>query len=135
MKYLKEFRKINLGYEQISDDERDQLLYGGDLGDDINHMWLKFTEREIEIIEKFFNNNWEFIGGSRGYYMANKLGWQYQLPIGGLASVVKLEDSWYYVSIKKSKSQTYPPSNDMMSSYKCDDIEGLINCLENEVTS
>lgn len=101
---------------------------GSDIDSYYEKKWLYPTDKEIEIVSPFFNNNYKIISDSDGShcYFCNNI-FYLKLKYKNLLSVAKLEDEWYLISIRGVAG-----SNKGIIYYICDQIEGLMNCLKNE---
>lgn len=129
MKYLKIFENFEKdGYEIISREEHDRMVYQRDT-DEVIYKWEEFSEEEIKEISSFFKYGFKFITGERGSYMASTRGWQYNVEVGELVSVLKLPDEWYLVSVKSTIGHTY----DSITNYKCDQYDSLIKLLKKNI--
>jgi hypothetical protein len=129
-------------YEMISNLEYNDSIFGKGLDesnideDFIIEKWDKFKDGEISEIMKFYPmNNYYIYSYILGGKVDDNSG---ELIIFGESdskrvytvnlSVVKLRDEWYYISLPKHKSKL-----SKISYWKCDQFEGLIEFIKNEV--
>ena len=121
MKYLESFDLFEGDYEKIT---------RGNFQDTINHMkYLELTENERLKIEKIFQRhfnphntvkNWPKIelwtkNGTEYYYTT--------MDVNEIIFIYSYEDDWYFM-------EKYNQETMVSEYYKCDDLEGLKKCLE-----
>ena len=140
-------------YEMISNLEYNDSIFGKGLDeanideDFIIEKWDKFKDGEISEIMKFYPGveASNFFQVNNYYIYSYILGGKDDDNFGELIilgedvvnnkrvytinlSVVKLKDEWYYISLPKHKSKL-----SKISYWKCDQFEGLIEFIKNEV--
>ena len=139
MRYLKLFEDHNSYYYQIGEDEFNEITqYDNDDGEDKwdTSNWIDFNKSEIDTIKGMFDDYFVFIGyngtsdthrvfnqnhKSNGMIVVSsnphldmRRDWS-----GTLFYAIKLPDEWFFVADTKSSCF-----------YKCDQLDGLINCLK-----
>jgi hypothetical protein len=136
MKYLKLFENHNHLYSEISTHEFEEKCgWGGQIGDD-------------EWDDEYVHNNWEdFTVDELNYLISLKLDVDLKSDLIGLLDdspqayislkqensiifyVCKVKDEWYYVYNPMKILKDDSP----FSFYKCDQFDGLISCIKNEI--
>ncbi len=149
MKYLKLFENLKL-YQEIDAGDVNQYLFGEDPQNDfdfIKSKWEKITKNEIVNIINLFHG-WEhgylyydtiqktFIEGInyKEYHKKNKglnhieicEGCIIFKKVESVIAIYKTDDDWFYV-----ENAEYDPRNPrFIKYYKCDQFEGLLQCLK-----
>ena len=126
MKYLKLFEDVNTnGFEQINLSDFWTFIFG-DIG-----KWENFTEKEekelYQIVKKKYGRYDEKINISK---IINTISKKIYLKISIyeddiIIEIHKLQDEWYGVEIVTDGNYANHYS------YKCDQWDGLINCINN----
>lgn len=121
---IKLFEDFSNGYSMISLQELNDGLWGKESlsfeDDSFVHKkknWLQFTQEEIDII----NKKYEF-----EYFKVDKMykGSMIELKYANcMANIYKLVDEWYYIQYINYRSLE-------RNCYKCDQWDGLLNCLD-----
>lgn len=128
MKYIKLFENHNKYYYSITSEE-----YRLSLKENSKSIWDKFGENELNIIKNSLPN-YQLKMERRHIYQSAK--WQMNDElyikilrddgkyIHTIATIVKLDDEWYYVYHSVTNQ-----------CYKCDQLEGLIGWIKNIILS
>ena len=126
MKYIKIYEEFEDSYFEIDEEEYKFRLNGMEKGRNIldynivsllnsigkaRESWLDFTSKEKRILRKKFDVINKYKKDSKSISIRVE---------DGVADLSKLPDEWYYVHLCVNKSDTY---------YKCDQWEGLMDCL------
>jgi hypothetical protein len=141
MKYIKLFEDYHNTYHEITLDEYNLLLWGEETGDEdedteiaketIEKKWEDFTDREIENINKvgfhFIKNTTEYIKPKLDYKFFPNLRLKNPTTYVSNLIIFKLKDEWYIVFRLDYDSKE---NHWKKSMYKCDQFDGLIDCLE-----
>ena len=102
MKYLKEYNDEKISYQEINQNDSDELIRN-------NKPLLSFNSNEFTLIFNMFQDVKYNSNVTKRTIIANKRIYVY-----------KLQDEWYIVKYLR----------DSFTNYKCDQIHGLISCLE-----
>ena len=130
MKYLKLFES-NEYYTQISrDDYTKKIGFDGGGWDEnfISDTWVSFTEKELEFIKNLTKGDIKEVMDdvpSIGSYIRVE-----HTKIDRKTRIVE----YHYLWINKSKDEWYYLNDYNSLYYKCDQFEGLIACLKNEIS-
>ena len=103
MKYLKEYNDEKISYQEINQNDSDELIRN-------NKPLLSFNSNEFTLIFNMFQDVKYNSNVTKRTIIANKRIYVY-----------KLQDEWYIVGI--------PSEVDSDKYYKCDQWDGLIKCL------
>jgi len=126
MKYLKLFENHQL-YTEISEDEFDDAMD--------ERTSIPFTEKEYQIICNMCKDKYELRGVSskdiRITFTYSAVVENSMIEIGYMGEIMfsmwKFSDEWFY--LEDEDFGLMPPY--VRKYYKCDEFEGLVNCLKN----
>lgn len=139
MRHLKTFESKSNTFEETSHEEYYSSLYGdgyseSDVDEEVafvNKNWIDFTEKDVDKIKELYKVAkivvTSYDADDDDCIPKNTIVIDLR---GKLIEIIKFTDEWFYVELWHSNPSTIPgPPSPQRRYYKCDQWEGLMDCL------